>query len=219
MRVNVKSENLSEATQAVLALPRLFERARKSALKSTGWWIMEELRDYVELGGEGWPELHPLTLGFYKKRGARFGWTQRRFRRRQGALFWLGKFARYLVDDRGTAVQIDFGKSSKGRPGNVDPLLAAIARRAEKGERIPVTERMRRLWGLTRGSRRTGRIKYGIPGLTYFPLRRDTTVIEIPRRPIFGPVFRKIQPGVASHFDEKFWASYRRYESGGKDRS
>ncbi len=216
MRVNVANENLSEATQAVLALPGLFERARKSALKSTGWWIMSELRDYVERGGEGWPGLHPLTLGFFKKRGARFGWTQRRSGRRHGPLLWLGKFARYLVDDRGTSVQIDFGKSRKGQPGSVDPGLAAIARRAERGERIPVTERMRRLWGATRGA---GRGKRGIPGRTYFPLSRHTTVIEIPKRPIFGPVFRRIQPQIAARFDDRFWAAYRRYESEKKGKS
>jgi len=210
MKVSIDQKGLSEATRAVMELPGLFKRARASALKSTGWFVRGELRSYVEKGGEGWPDLHPLTAAFRKKRGAAAGkWIKRR-KGKESALYWLGKFARYRVDaDRG-AVQIDFGKSKKGKPGAFDPGLIGIVERAEEGERIRVTGAMRKFLAATRRKRP----KSQAPGETYFPLKKSTRELVIPRRPIFDPVWRKVSAGIPGHFEEKFWAALERYEKG-----
>ena len=181
-------------------------------MKSTGWHVRGELRNHVEYGGEGWPDLHPLTRAFRKKRGLNARWVKRKRGAHQTALFWLGKFARYRVNDDGTLLQVDFGKSRKGQPGAFDPELIATVKRAETGERIEVTDKMRRLLGATRRKRpRKGQV----PGETYFPLRKSTQFLEVPKRPIFAPVWRKIKDKVPRYFEEKFWKALERYEKKG----
>lgn len=211
MKIAIDPKGLDQTTRAVMNLPGLFARARISAMKSTGWTVQQELRNHVEYGGEGWPELHPLTQAFRKKRGLGADWVKRKRGAHQSALFWLGKFARYRVNDDGTLLQVDFGKSRKGKPGTFDPALIGTVKRAEQGERIEVTDKMRRLLGATR--RRRPRNQE--PGVTFFPLRKTTRFLDVPARPIFDPVWRKIKNRIPGHFEEKFWKALERYEKGG----
>jgi len=209
MKVDLRVENLNAITKAMIRMPGVFQRARKSALGSLGWHLRGELRDYIERGGEGWPERHPLTLMFRKKRGIQHKWIKRR-KAPPHPLEWLGKFARYLIDSDGTTLQVDFGKSRRGQPGQMDPTLSAIARRAEEGETIHVTPAMRRFLATTRRKRP----KRQIPGETYFPLRKSTKVLKIPPRPIFDPVWRKVRSKIGPWFEAKFWANVEAYEKG-----
>ncbi len=209
MKVDLRVENLNAVTKAVMRLPGVFQRARKSALGSLGWRIRGELRDFIESGGEGWPERHPLTLMYRKKRGVQHRWIKRR-KAPPHPLQWLGKFSRYLLDKEGTILQIDFGKSRKGQPGQVDRTLSSIAIRAEEGETIRVTPAMRRFLATTRRKRP----KRQIPGETYFPLRKSTKNLKIPPRPIFSPVWRKIKPKIVPYFEAKLWANIEAYQKG-----
>ena len=193
-----------------MGLPGLFRRARISAMKSMGWWIRGELKTYIYQGGENWPALHPLSAFFKKKQGAKAGEWQKRRKGRETALSWLAKFARYRVDDEGTLLQIDFGKSKKGKPGSFDPALVDIVKRAEEGEKVHVTEAMRKFLAATRRKRP----KTQISGQTYFPLRKTTNTLTIPKRPIFDPVWQRINARVPGYFEEKFWAALQRYEKG-----
>ncbi len=208
-------EGLDEATRLAAALPGNLARARKSALSSLGWWIRGELRNHIEYGGSHWPPLHPLTMKFRKKRGIKAGpgaWGGRRRGRHNTALFWLGKFARYRVDKEGELLDVDFGRSRAGKPGSFDASLSATVRRAERGERIRVSEKMRRFLAATRRKRP----KRQVPGKTYFPLRKTTRVLVVPPRPIFGPVKRKVEPQVPAYFTRKFWGAFERYTTGKK---
>lgn len=201
-------------------LPGEFRRARFSALSSLGWWIRSHVRNHVEYGGSGWPGLHPMTKNFWVKRKkgddlTRSKWSgRRRVYSHNTPLAWLGKFARYRVDQGAAFVQVDFGKSRKGQPGTFDPALIGIVKRAEYGETIPVTERMRRFFGATRRSRP----KKQEPGRTYFPLKKSTKTLIIPKRPIFGPVFRSLQGKIPGYFQGKFFGSLERYWNKGKKR-
>jgi hypothetical protein len=38
--------------------------------------------------------------------------------------------------------------------------------------------------------------------------------LNIPKRPVIGPVFRKVQPKITPHFEQKFWAALERYRTG-----
>ena len=207
MYINVDEKGLKEVTKRLLNLPGIFKRARKSALKSTGWLIQQELRNHIEYGGSGdWPKLHPLTAGFRKKRKVGGNWIKRRFPP-NSPMFWLGKFARYRTDQAGTYVQIDFGKSKRGQPGTIDPELAAVAIRSEKGETVSVTSATRRKFAATRRKRP----KKQVIGATYFPLRKDTRTLEIPKRPTITPVWKKMKPKTAAHFEKKFYKALDRY--------
>ncbi len=150
MELKIDAKNLSDVTKTFMMMPGLFTRARKSVLKVVGYRTMSELRNHVEYGGTGWPDLHPLTQHFRKKRKGK--WSKRRAGK-NSPLFGLGKFARYRVDEEGTVVQVDFGKSKKGKPGQMDPGLSRIARKAEDGATVQVTDKMRKMWAATRRKR------------------------------------------------------------------
>ena len=207
-RIHADDSQLSDATRAVMYLPGVFTRARKSALKSTGWMVQQELRNHVEYGGTGWPALHPLTTSFRQKFGARGKWIKRRSH--PGPLFWLGKFARYRVEDQGDTVKVHFGKSKAGQKGTFDKSLIGIVERAEKGETTRVTPAMRRFMAATRRDRP----KSQTPGQTYFPLKKTTTTLKTPPRPIFSPVWRKVNPKIAPWFEKKFNTAFDRYFTG-----
>ena len=209
MEILITEIGIDEVTKSLMKLPSVFAKARISALKSTGWFVQRELRNHIEYGGSSdWPALHPLTMGFKKKRiTAKAGpgsWTKRRSR--PTALFWLGKFARYRVDPTGDAVKIGFGKSKKSQLGRMDTELAGIVERAEYGERVRVTGAMR---GLMAGTRRK-RPKNQIPGETYFPLKKSTHTLTIPKRPIFAPVWKKVKVTAITRFRQKFWKALDR---------
>lgn len=206
--IEMAYSGLSETTKAVMNLPGKFLKAKKSAMGSVGWLVMGELRNHVEYGPAEWQDLHALTKTYYKKKGSGGKWIMRRQAPHSPAS-WLGKFARYRASASGNTVQIDFGKGkSKGKqPGRVDPQLSVIARRIDSGERIAVTSQMRKKWAATmaRASSRGGK---PVLGVNFFPLRKSTQSIDIPARPIFAPVFRKISPKVSKFFETKFWESY-----------
>ncbi len=214
MEIKMEEKGLREVTRTLMSLPGIFTRARKSALKSAGWMVQQELRNHIEYGGSSdWPGLHPLTAAFKKKRtkSGKGNWIKRRFAP-HSPMFWLGKFARYRVDSEGTFVQIDFGKSRRGQPGTVDPQLASTVRRTEKGERIPVTDAMRGKLAATRRKRP----KKQTPGATYFPLKKSTHVLTVPKRPVFAPVWKKVKSKIPVHFESKFYKALDRYRTGRK---
>lgn len=198
----VDMRGLRQGAQELGALPAQIERARKSALKATAWMGMSELRNHVEYGGSGWKPLHPMTLKLRKSKSSP-----------PTPLFFLGRFARYRVDEAGTIADIDFGKSKKGRPGTFDRGVGEMVAQMEAGLRIPTTERMRRWFSVaTRPKGRRG--KRAIAGKDYFPLRKSTPAIVVPARPVFAPVWKKIQPRLKGYFDEKFRLAIVRYLTG-----
>lgn len=204
--VDLKADGLQETTKAVMQLPGLFARARRSALGATGYWIQQELRNHIEYGGTGWAKLHPITLKFRKFRGAP-----------ASPLFYLGRFVRYLIDQDANTLEIGLGKSRKGQPGQVDdPWLMAALRRAEYGGKTKVTKAVRLLWVSTKikGQKWTKLGRSGAVTGGYFVLRPDTEFLNIPKRPVIDPVFRKVKSKVLPYFEDKFWKAIERYRSG-----
>jgi len=187
--------------------PAMAERARKSALSSAGWMIRTELRNHVEYGGSGWPSLHPLSKSRRKDKAGMWKTASKRT-----PLDWMGKYARYIMDAKKESVTIDFGRSRKGQAGSVDKYLSAIAAKHESGRRVKVTDKMRRKMGMTAMGRKGKR--RGDPGAGYFPLKATTKYLTIPKRPSIGPVFRKVKPMIAGYMRDKFWAAFKRYQSG-----
>jgi len=195
-------EGLDEATALMAALPGNASRARVSALKSVGWWVRGELRSWVETSGQGsWEALHPITQKLKKRSG----------KSKDKPLYFLGRFARYRVDDEGTLADIDFGKSRKGKPGTFDPTVSAWVMRAETGWKTKVTENTRQFFAAATRKKRPKKQK---PGETYFPLKKTTTTLEIPKRPIFAKVKSRTLPEVPKRFKEKFWLALARYMTG-----
>lgn len=216
-QATVQITGLSELTRTLIELPGVFARARKSALSSTGFMIMQELRNHIEYGGSGWAPLHPITMRLRKRRGDP-----------PSPLFFLGRFARYLVDPASMSVRIGLGKGG-ARHGTVDgksgtslgastyrerdsAWLNEAVQRAEHDTTVQVSRATRKVWLTTKHAKTQG----GIAGTDYFALRKSTTTLHIPRRPIFGPVFNKIRPKALPYFETKFHEALLRYQTGGK---
>lgn len=206
--VSVKLHGFEDVVRNLsLQYPELVSRALRSALSSTGWWISREVRNHLEYGGSNWPDYHPMGRRMKKLKDPRaWGVT----RSRTSPLFWLGKFARYRVSKKGTAVKVFLGRSRAGQKGMFDPQLWAMAMRHEHGDTITVTDSMRARLGATRSKTRK---KDPEPGRDYYPLRADTQEIKIPKRPTFGPVFRKLSPRIGPHMERKFHRAFTRYQN------
>lgn len=232
MELKIDTNQLSDATREVMGISDLFKRAERSALKSVGYMVREEMRGHIESGGRGsWPELHPVTRLFYKKYRAGNRWQS--YRRGEVSrvannkivaikrlnnipLYWLGKHARYRIAENEAVV--GFGKShgdgDKGArrktSGTMDPFLMNVLDRAESGERTSVSKNMRRFFGGTRWDNEDDQVIGG----NIFPLRRSTTTLVTPKRPIIGPVLARVESKITPYFENKFWLAIERYRTG-----
>jgi len=213
-QIDAKTDGLNETTRMLMELPGIFHRARRSALSSVGWWAAQELRNHIEYGGSGWQKLHPLTLRLRKFRSAP-----------ATPLFFLGRFARYMVSPDANEVKIDLGKGAARKGGGwgqyrerPDPWLAGAVRRHEEGTRVAVTKKTRLAWLSTKikGKKYKRQGRSGSVTGGYFVLRPETTHLTIPPRPIFGPVYKKIQGDVMPRFERQFTAALKRYMEGGR---
>jgi hypothetical protein len=211
MDLSIDITQLNQATREVMDLPGLFNRARISAMKSTGWMIRTEMRAFIESGGAGsWPGLHPVSRFYAKKYKTGIARWIRPSAPAKGPMFWLGKHARYRVTDN--TAMIGFGRSAKGETGTLSPFLMHVLDRAERGEKTTVTGKARRFFGATRRSNRQGQE----PGTTFFPLKKDTTTLETEKRPVFEPVLARIEAKIAPYYEDKFWTAVNRYRQGVK---
>ena len=201
-KFNVDIKGLNETLSKLAKLPRDADHARKSALRGIGYEIRGEMKKFIQSGGDGWKPLSPLTKKFRQNKTGK--WSRKA--NNNSPLFNLGKFTRYSLDDSGNSVSIFMGKNKKGK---ADKFLQNVAERAEFGKRIAVTKKSRRHIAATRN----GRQKNAQLGEDYFALKKTTTQIEFPKRPIFAPVFRKVAPKVPKWFRDKFLASLKRQEN------
>ncbi len=201
--LHIKLSGLPQVSSHLKALPSDVAHANRSGLKSVGWWLTRQMRNHIEYGGSGWAPLSPLTKKFKRANG------RRKWSRRQSPvspLFYLGKFCRYNLDDRGDTVQIFMGKTAKGKPGRADKWLQAVAKRTEYGKRIPVTSNTRRAIAATR----SGRSKKAVQGEAWFAFNKQKKFVDYPKRPIVAPVFKKNKARIPGIFQKKFAASLGR---------
>lgn len=201
---NVK-DDFKRIKAYVSATQKQIERAHLSALKSTANVVRSALRMFVRKGGEGWAPLTTLTnlIRQNSRRGQRIAYIRAAARMRPYA--WLQSFARYRVFTDEAVIRFGggFSQQKKGKVrGRLDPdaFLDEVVKRMEQGERLRVTDKMRRRLGAVSG---TG-------------LKKDTHTITVPRRPAVTPVFRKVQGRIGPHYREKFFAALQRYQGGGE---
>lgn len=211
MRVGIDASSLDDLTKQLLAMPGQYVRARKSALASTGNIARVRMRAFVESGGEGrWKRAHPLTTKYFLRRDGGYKRSVWRKHSHNGKAFgWLGKFSRYRIDDAGTVARLHFGKSREGQKGAFDPFLMSVVKRAEEGETVQVTDKMRRLFGSTRRGFKNPKI-----GATFFPLAKETKTLKTEPRHIFDAIYGDLDSFAMDHFKQKFWAALSRYRYG-----
>ena len=190
MRIEIES-NLEKKILAFTLLKSRFQEVRKIALSSSSYLFMVATRKYIETAGNGAWELHPLSRQYFKHYGKGKRWLGHRSRRLGGPYEWLGKFARYEIYG-GRQAKIGFGKFRqrdvrKGRPLRLDRNLERVAYNIQRGRRVRVKDKIRRLFA-ARGR----------------PISRKTVLFDIKPRPIMLPVFTAEEQAAKKLFEETF---------------
>jgi hypothetical protein len=97
--------------------------------------------------------------------------------------------------------------TTAGGDRTFDAFLESVVHQAEHGERVRVTDKMRRhIGGLMRAER----------GKKAWTFRKSTHTVYIPRRPILSPVYRKSEGKIGAHYRSRFFAALERYQTGAK---
>lgn len=191
---------LEEADALMATYPKYAERALASAMKSEGWRLKNVIRDTIRQGGPNgsWPKLNPHTgvlnradKGWVKnyrksRKGRKKGEEARRIYRgvmlstRTAPLLKLAGGTRYTYDRNMMVTEIGFlsGKS----PG----ATTVLAKKHALGFSVPVTKKSRR-WAFGLG----------------FPLKKETTRLDIPARPVVGPVFEQEKGRIVQNINKK----------------
>ncbi len=223
---------LEDAEALMAKYPKYAERAIASAIKSEGWRLKNVVRDTIRRGGPNgsWQKLNPhtgvlnksggtLAIGAFSGNYHRFGGWVKNYRKskykftskgtikydkarniykgrmlstKTAPLLKLAGGTRYSYDEGMMVAEIGF--LSGHSPG----ATTVLAKKHAMGFRVPVTSRSRR-WAFGLG----------------FPLKKSTTELVIPPRPVIGPVFEQEKNRIVKNINEKTLANIQRYISGG----
>lgn len=219
MQINVSRDTGEYGAENIEALfaafPQYAGRALASALASEGYRLRGIIRDTIRGGGPdgGWPQLNPHTgiLARAKKgtirnwrlsrKGLKKGEASRRIyddrkrhmtSTRRSPLLRLAGAVRYRVDRQELYASIGFiNDDAKGF------RIRRIVGHAARGFRTPLTQRMRR-FAFAAG----------------FPLRRDTSDLVSPPRPLIRPFFEKEKGNIRRNISLRVVRNITRYRYG-----
>lgn len=210
--IQVYSPDIEETIALLEEFPTILNQAKRSALSSVGFLMMEATRSFIESGGQNAWKSHPFTLRYKVRRqfGFRPGFkphgsgqsslgNRSFFRGKVSSFKIFGRFARYLI----FRDQVMLGFSTLEQPPNFNRDLEKVVSRIQEGERTAVTPRMRRFFGATANR---GKEK----GVNFFPLKKSTTSLRTPPRKIEGPVFQNIKGVMPALFEKKLSESLSR---------
>ncbi len=190
--ITIPKQELDGFTAELMELPGVFFAAKKRALSSIGYHVQQALKvAKIE------PELNPHTgvLARTRDRWGRRRWvkySRRRYKsgpkkglviprlsKRKEPFSRLKNAIRYEVDAEDNFVAIGLLSASR---------FYSIMRKQTTGFTIPVTPRMRRMM-------------FGVG----FPLKRGTTHLRVPARPLFEKVWAQKKAEVIPLFEKKFY--------------
>lgn len=206
-RGEIALENMAALLKAV---PEYAERATASALKSEGFRLRNLIKTAITSGGPDggkWDKLNPHTgvLARAKKgtvKNFKMVWkgqkgSKKQVRQYKGSMLStrsapLSKLAgavRYAYDPADQMVSIGFIHGQ----GVSDGMLKLAGMHA-KGFKTHITPKMRKmLFALG------------------FPVKKSTTTLETPARPVIEPVFRQEQRDIMTNIEIKFFKNLDRY--------
>lgn len=185
------------------------ERAINSALASEGYRLRDIMQrvmtgDNAGPVGHSWAKLNPHTPII--KRGSRrwlknwkMVWRGVKGKKRRGRQYWEWKGAptaeplarfkgglRYKLDTEQSLLSVGFVNASTG--------VTRLLKKQATGYSTPVTARLRRFF-----------FALG------FPLKRSTTSLETPARPLIEPIFMAEKDNIATELERKFFNSLAGY--------
>lgn len=132
---------------------------------------------------------------------------KRRLRPERIPFHVLHKLVRFTVFRRGKGTSISFG-AGIGETATSDRKIKEIAKFAIEGSKVTVTPKMRRLFALQKKEAFAfGKVK---PGIHFYPLRKDTTTIEMEGRDLLDTPFRQNRQNLGKFFERKFYPRVRK---------
>jgi len=184
-------------------------RVSLKALKSTGWMVQQNWRQYFK--DPGWASVSKLTKSLDTRAGLKF----------------LRQFVRYKAFPDNMAVAIGFGKGKSvkkksgasytglGRYGlaagsllGADAEIMAIAEKAEYGWHGPVTERMRHY--VAAATRARSKAKHPVVGRNYVAFSKSKTNIDVPARSVSRVYFDRIKTKISDYYLIKFSMNWKK---------
>jgi hypothetical protein len=199
MKIEIKTKGLDRTLEFLNQYPRISRSAQSYSLWNVSGWLKSQIYDWIKSAGQGtWPDFHALTRSFVKSGGQ---WTRRRRFLARHNWNWLSQFVRSKVRRNYAVVKFGKAKTSESRS------FEQQARRVEGGHETRVTPPMRRLMGATKTA---DRAKTHVPGKTFFPIRKETTVLKIDEHPIMRPVFRREKQNVPFEFEDWYVKGFER---------
>lgn len=168
----IETTGLNNVAKKLKKFNGYFQKAREKALYEAGNYASNQVRFFVETGGGGtWKPPHPVTKNFSKSGGSFW-----RKEERPGNFYGLGKFSRFMVTKAN--VITGFGSREKSGIHKFSRPLMGYAK-SLLGQKIPVTKSMRRRFAATGNSNYT---KERTTGVSFFPIKKTTTILTIPQR-------------------------------------
>jgi len=214
LSIDERGELAIENIEALMrAFPQYADRAIASGLKSEGYRLKSLIQAAIRAGGpdgERWEKLNPHTGILSKaKRGTVKNWkmvwrgkkgSKRRVRQykevmtsaKSKPMLRLAQAVRYDYDKDVQVVSIGF---VRGR--GVSSKLLRLAKLHAEGYETRITPRMRKMM-----------FALG------FPVKKSTTRLATPARPVIEPVFREEKDNIMRNVEAKFMAAINRYTGG-----
>ncbi|MGE4520639.1 MAG: hypothetical protein AB7E04_14150 [Desulfobacteraceae bacterium] len=202
---SVSIENVDDLLEA---FPKHGQRAVESAMKSEGHRLRNIMKQILSsdsgVGYVDWPRLNPHTgvlnqaknswVQMYKKVWEGEKGSKKRVSRHVGTK--LSKKQHPLLRFKGgLRYSFDSGSGTLS-VGFVNPSskFFALIKKQSKGYSTPVTDKMRkRMFALG------------------FPLKKETTELVTPARPLIDPVFAAEEETIMKNIEAKFWSNLSRY--------
>lgn len=209
---------LEDAWDLMEQYPKYAKRALSSAIKSEGWRLRGIIKDTIRQGGPNgsWPKLNPHTgvlnrakKGWVKnyrlsRKGVKKGEAAKRIYKqvmlstKTAPLLRLAGATRYYYDKDLMVARIGFLTGAGKSPG----ATAVLAKKHAMGYRVPVTPRSRRR-------------AFGLG----FPLKKSTTELVTPPRPVVGPVFDAEEKAIVRNINQNTMNNIQRYITGSPKKS
>jgi hypothetical protein len=179
--------------------PRRAAWAMKEALTMTGGHLRKQMREHIERGGTGWKPLSSKT----KKQKRDAGYTGKQASQ---PLYFMGRMARFKYiksKAAGQRVEVGFfpvaskkvggtvGQQRKGWKRSFGMTHEKFFKLHEYGGKMRVKKKTRGAFG-----------RYG------HPLKKSTTTLDIPARPMLGPVWRKNKTRIGPYLIERFFQRF-----------
>lgn len=190
--LKIEIENLQQALEILQSFPKNFQLAQQKALQDAGLLASNRAREELESAGHGrWKKPHPLSKHLFTRKNV---WQ--RMGKSFGNFYGLGRFSRYRL--LGKSVLTGFGTFVQSR-GQQDKFKDRMMQYSKtlRGGQIHVTPAMRKKMGATRYS------KNSMAGAMFFPLRKTTKLLHIPKRLITFDV-KKIVDQLVSTLQKSF---------------